>query len=221
LQSWRIGTSTSLPAGIATVRSVQDVEVVLFDLGGVLIDFGGVGAMRELAGLDSDDEVWRRWLACEWVRSFERGHCSPEEFAAGVVADWALAIDGPAFLAEFSAWLGGPLPGAVELVDEVRRVARVGCLSNTNPVHWVHWERWPFHQHFADRYLSFEIGMVKPDRELFDHVAEHVGVAPGRVVFLDDNLINVEGAREVGFQADHVRGPAEARRALVARGVLR
>jgi putative hydrolase of the HAD superfamily len=199
---------------------VEAVEVVLFDLGGVLIDFGGVDAMRELAGIGSDDEVWRRWLACEWVRSFERGHCTADDFAAGVVADWALPIDGPAFLETFSGWLGGPLPGAVELVEEVAAVARVGCLSNTNAVHWVHWERWSFHQHFEQRYLSFEIGMVKPDRELFDHVAAAVGTDPGRVLFLDDNLINVEGARAVGFQADHVRGPAEARRALVERGVL-
>ncbi len=202
------------------MRSVDDVEVVLFDLGGVLIDFGGVDAMRELAGMSSDDEVWRRWLACEWVRAFERGHCSPEEFAAGVVADWGLAIDGPAYLAEFSGWLGGPLPGAAELVDDVARVARIGCLSNTNPVHWVHWERWPFAERFEFRFLSFELGHVKPDRALFDHVAGLLPVEPARVLFLDDNLVNVEGARAGGFQAEHARGPAEARRALVERGVL-
>jgi putative hydrolase of the HAD superfamily len=199
---------------------MASIDVVLFDLGGVLIDFGGLEAMRELAGVDSDDEVWRRWLACRWVRAFERGHCSPEEFAAGVVADWDLPIEGPAYLAEFSGWLGGPLPGAVELVDEVRRVAQVGCLSNTNTVHWVHWERWPFARHFEHQFLSFELGLVKPDRELFEHVAAQLSMPPGRVLFLDDNLVNVEGARSVGFLGDHVRGPAEARAALVARGVL-
>ena len=47
--------------------------MVLFDLGGVLIELGGVAAMRELTGIESDDELWRRWLGCRWVRSYERG----------------------------------------------------------------------------------------------------------------------------------------------------
>ena len=197
------------------------IDVVLFDLGGVLIDFGGVDAMRELAGVDSDDEVWRRWLSCEWVRAFERGQCTADDFAAGVVADWGLAIDGPAYLAEFAGWLGGPLAGAEELVTDAGRVVQVGCLSNTNELHWRHWASWPFLDHLDHRFLSFELGLVKPDRELFEHVAERLRPIPAdRVLFLDDNLVNVEGARAVGFRGAHVRGPAEARAALVEHGVL-
>jgi glucose-1-phosphatase len=199
---------------------MPDIEVVLFDLGGVLIDFGGIDAMRELAGMDTDDEVWRRWLECRWVRAFERGHCSPDEFAAGVVADWGLPTDGPAYLEAFSGWLGDALPGAAELVADVRRVARVGCLSNTNALHWAHWERWPFLDELDFRFVSYELGLVKPDRELFEHVAEALPVDAASVLFLDDNLINVEGAVASGFRAAHVRGPAEARAALVERGVL-
>ena len=194
--------------------------MVLFDLGGVLIEFGGDLEMRRLSGIETDAEVWDRWLTCEWVRRFERGQCSAAEFGAGVVADWDLPIDGPAFVEAFSSWLGGVMPGSVELVDEVRAVARVGCLSNTNPIHWAHWAEWPFQEHFEHRFLSFELGMVKPDQELFAHVAASVGVAPGRVVFLDDNLVNVEGARSVGFEAAHVKGPSQARAALVELGVL-
>lgn len=62
------------------------IDIVLFDLGGVLIEFGGVEAMRALAGIDSDDELWRRWLTCRWVRSLERGDCSPADFAGGMVS---------------------------------------------------------------------------------------------------------------------------------------
>jgi hypothetical protein len=65
------------------------VEMVLFDLGGVLADFGGVGPMRELADLDTDEEEWKRWLACRWVRAFERGSCAAEEFAVGLVSEWS------------------------------------------------------------------------------------------------------------------------------------
>jgi putative hydrolase of the HAD superfamily len=195
------------------------VEVVLFDLGGVLIDFGGVGPMRELAGIDEDDELWHRWLTCRWVRAFERGECTPEEFAAGVVEDWQLRIDGPAYLAAFASWLGGALPGAEELVADVRATGVVtGCLSNTNPVHWQH--HLPFIDDLDRVFLSYEVGLVKPDRELFDHVAISLDVDRSRVLFLDDNQINVDGAEAAGFRAARTRGVVEARQALVDAAVL-
>ena len=199
----------------------EPVELVLFDLGGVLIDFAGVAPMKELAGITDDDELWRRWLSCRWVRNFERGGCSADEFAAGMVDDWDLPLEPRAFLDAFRSWPGGPLPGAAALVEEVQRTMPAGCLSNTNALHWEdHFARWPILDAFEFRFLSFELGIVKPDRELFDRVAELLPAPPGRVLFLDDNAINVEGASSAGFVAKQVRGVAEARDALVASGVL-
>ncbi len=197
------------------------VDIILFDLGGVLVDFGGVGPMRELSGIESDDELWRRWLTCRWVRSFERGGCSAEEFAAGVVGDWDLPITPDEFLDGFSTWLGGPLAGSDELVGAVRSLVPVGCLSNTNSLHWdQHFSQWPLLDMFDRRFLSFELGMLKPDREVFDRVAELLAVPTNRILFLDDNELNVEGATAAGFRARHVRGVAEAEDALRAAGVL-
>ena len=196
-------------------------DFVLFDLGGVLVDFGGVGPMKELAGIESDDELWRRWLTCRWVRDFERGHCSTEHFAAGVVADWELQIEPDEFLAAFASWPGGPLPGADVLLANVRDVMPAGCLSNTNALHWERqFSRWPILDAFDHRFLSFELGCVKPDRDLFERVAELVGAPRDRVLFLDDNLLNVDGATAAGFNAMHTRGVDEARAALVSAGVL-
>jgi glucose-1-phosphatase len=197
------------------------IDLVLFDLGGVLIDPGGVGPMRELSGLSSDEEVWARWLGCRWVRSFEAGGCSPEEFAAGVVDDWELELEPAAFLAEFARWPGLPYPGALELVSEVRALVAVGCLSNTNALQWnANYEGTPVTEAFAHRFLSFELGLVKPDREIFDAVAGSLPVSRERVLFLDDNVVNVEAAGAAGFVAEHVRGVDGARQALVGSGVL-
>lgn len=197
-------------------------EVVVFDLGGVLAEFGGVERMGTLAGLDDNEELWRRWLTCEWVRRFERGSCSPEDFAAGVVDDWGLPVTGEAFLAEFREWLVGPLPGAEELVAETRAAGvPVAVLSNTNKVHWEAGAgRWPLVSMFDRTFLSFEVGMVKPDREIFDRVVDDLGVDPDRVFFLDDNRINVDAARVAGLRSERVVGVSEARQALAAAGVL-
>jgi putative hydrolase of the HAD superfamily len=154
------------------------VDVVLFDLGGVLVDFGGVEPMKALAGIDSDEELWRRWLACPWVRRFERGHCVAGEFAAGMVDEWRLTIGPDEFLAGFRAWPGRVFPGAEQLVAETRRVVPVGCLSNTNALHWDEYgPRW---RDFDFQFLAFELGAVKPDREIFDRVADAVGAPRAR-----------------------------------------
>jgi HAD superfamily hydrolase (TIGR01509 family) len=197
------------------------IDLVLFDLGGVLIELGGVTVMRDLAGIEDDDEVWRRWLSCSWVRAFERGACSAEDFAAGVVEDWALTATPADFLASFSAWPRGPYPGADELLASVQAVVPIGCLSNTNALHWEqHRSLVAFVDRFDHRFLSFELGLLKPDRDLFDRIAELVPVPPERVLFLDDNMINVDGAVAAGFHAARAQGIEEARDALVDAGVL-
>jgi len=197
------------------------VDIVLFDLGGVLIELGGVPVMRELTGIGSDDEVWQRWLTCPWVRSFERGQCSADEFAGGVVSDWELPVSPDRFLEMFRDWPRGPIPGAWELLAEVRSIIPIGCLSNTNVLHWEHQvAQWSILDEFDFRFLSFELGLVKPDAELFEEVSDRLPVGPERVLFLDDNSLNTEAARSSGFPAEHVRGVGEARRALIDTGVL-
>jgi putative hydrolase of the HAD superfamily len=201
--------------------ATRRIDIVLFDLGGVLIEPGGIGTMRELSGIGTDEELWARWLSCRWVRRFEAGLCSPDEFAAGVVSDWRLGLEPGAFLEEFGAWVNDPFPGALELVAAVRDDVGVGCLSNTNAVQWhAHYEGTPVTETFEFRFLSFELGMVKPDREIFEEVAARLPVPPGRILFLDDNAANVTAAEATGFVGRHVRGVEEARRSLDAEGVL-
>lgn len=177
--------------------------------------------MLALSGIEDEDELWRRWLSCEWVRSFERGHCSAQEFADGVVSTWPLRVDADAFLAEFSSWVVGPYEGADRLLATVAAQVPVSCLSNTNTVHWRGpMAQWPLMNLFEQAFLSFELGMVKPDREIFEHVVGQLGVQPARVLFLDDNLTNVRAARESGLSAERVRGVGEARQALHRLGLV-
>ncbi len=195
--------------------------MVLFDLGGVLVDLGGVGPMMDLADMDDDDAFWRRWLECRWVRSFERGECSPDEFAKGIVGDWELTVDPTVFLESFREWPGRMFAGAEKLVSDTKAKVPIGYLSNTNALHWDHhFGTWPIVEAFDYRFLSYELGIVKPDRELFDNIATLLPAPPARVLFLDDNVINVNGAIDAGFEARHVRGVDGARAALVEAGVL-
>jgi glucose-1-phosphatase len=198
-----------------------EIGIVLFDLGGVLIEVGGVGPMRTMAKIDSDEELWQRWLTCPWVRRFERGQCTADEFAAGMVVEWELGMAADAYLESFRSWMSGPVPGALELLDEARRHVAIGCLSNINALHWDRLSaQSTVFDSFSYRFLSFELGMVKPDGELFEHIGSSLPLPRHRVLFLDDNDLNVDAAAAAGFAARRVQGIDEARRGLVAFGVL-
>jgi glucose-1-phosphatase len=199
----------------------EPVDLVLFDLGGVLIEVPGAPAMLELTGIASEEELWRRWLTCRWVRRFESGGCSETEFAAGVVADWQLELSPAAFLEAFQDWPAGPLPGAAELVAQTRASVATGCFSNTNALHWHnHIAAWPLASLFDHRFLSFELGLLKPDIEAFTQVADLLDVPAERVLFLDDNAMNVAGAAAAGFQAGRAAVVDEARQRLAEAAVL-
>jgi FMN phosphatase YigB (HAD superfamily) len=197
------------------------IDIVIFDIGGVLVDPGGVDPMKALAHIGSDDELWTRWLSCPWVAAFESGRCSPEEFATGVVADWQLDISPNEFLASFCSWPGEPYTGAKELLADVQHEVPTGCLSNMNALQWdMHFSRFSMLHQFDFPFLSFELGLVKPDPEIFELVVAQLPALAPRVLFLDDNTINVDAASACGFTAVRTQGVEEARQVLVDAGVL-
>jgi glucose-1-phosphatase len=69
-------------------------------------------------------------------------------------------------------------------------------------------------------FSSHLTGKIKPDPEAFEHVVDMLGCEPPEVLFLDDNLPNVEAARLIGMQAQRVRGVEESRAVLETAGIL-
>jgi putative hydrolase of the HAD superfamily len=197
------------------------IDFVLFDLGGVIIELGGVSSLQEVAASAGDEEHWHQWLASPWVRRFEKGECSATEFSTQVVAEWGLHVSPERFLEIFRDWPIGPFPGMADLLARVRQSAQIGCLSNTNSMHWEHQTSlWPVLDLFDFRFLSFELGLAKPDEAIFHAVAERLPFSPDRILFFDDVAVNSDAARSYGFRSEQVRGIEEVRNALCEFGVL-
>ncbi len=195
------------------------ITAVLFDMGGVLVE---LGSLPELLGSGCDENrFWPRWLSSPAVRRFERGDCSPDEFAAGAVVDLELDISAEAFLANFARFPRGLYPGAAELVSELSVAVDIGVLSNTNQLHWETQPDADILQRIVTRpYLSYRLGEVKPDEALYRLVLDDLERPAGEVLLLDDNQINVDGARQVGMAAEVVNGPGQARCVLTRYGLL-
>ena len=211
------------PYAHPSLAAGEQIEVVLFDIGGVLARFSGLELLRELSGSESELDVAARWLMSPMVRSFESGACTNEEFAAGVVAEWDLPYTPAQFLEVFPTWLDDPFKGAEQMIRETSAGVRVGCLSNTNALAWQGMiSRWPLSALFEERlrFLSFELGAVKPDPEIYALVIERLPVRPTHALFLDDNPLNVEAAHAAGLRAEQALGVEGARAVLTRYGLL-
>ena len=207
-------------SGDSTVTNTHDFDVLLFDLGGVLIDFAGFDELsRLLPGTPDRAEVRARWIESESVQLFERGGITPLEFARRVIGELELAFSPADFITSFFGWARGPYPGARSLLSRLHPTHRLACLSNSNELHT------PLHRRSMDPlmdryYFSDELGQVKPDREIFEHVIRDLNVPPQRIAFFDDTPVNVQAARVVGFAAYEVDGIDALRAQLQHLGLL-
>ena len=184
----------------------MDIEVILFDLGGVLIELGGVDTMMASSGLD-EAELWRRWLTSNAVRDFESGRSTPAEFSRAVVEEFELGASPEEFIDAFTVWPRGPFDGAVELLSALRGRFHLACLSNTNHLHWERFQRETtlldaLDSHFA----SHQIGRMKPDPAIYEHAIIELRAPAASILFLDDNQVNVDAAIGAGMNAVLARG---------------
>ena len=197
-----------------------DYDILLFDLGGVLIDFAGFDELaRFMPGSPGRSEVRDLWIQSKSVHLFERGAIGPESFADGVISELQIDLSPREFLSEFVPWVRGPYPGALSLLKRIRSGFLLACLSNSNEIHT------PLHRQtisgvIGTCYFSDEMGMVKPDREIFEHVIHDLDVEPGRVAFFDDTPINVDAGRQAGLMAFEVDGLEELETRLRLLGLL-
>ena len=197
-------------------------RVLLFDLGGVLVDFTGPATMlRWLEGRLTPEQIWPLWLGSPVVRAFERGDVAPEVFADRLIADLGLPVDRRQFLDEFARWPLALAAGAADMLARIPTSYVRATLSNTNVVHWPRIEGWLKTDGLFDRHFPSHLtGKLKPDPEVFAHVAETLGCEPSAILFLDDQPLNVEAARAAGLRAVQASGVTGAEAALVEAGVL-
>ena len=185
------------------------MKFLLFDLGGVLIDMPGVAKMIEWTGLD-ERTCWKQWMESTAIAQFESGKLDQNAFAHAVIETFHLPVTAQQFLIEFATWPAGFYPGATAFLQNLRRTHRIGCLTNINAIHWQRAvDEWKVYNYFDFCLASHEIGLVKPDGRIFAHAAKTIGVAPGEILFFDDNLANVRAAADCGLISHQVRGLAE------------
>jgi 2-haloacid dehalogenase len=196
---------------------------VIFDLGGVLIDWDPRYLNRTLF---ADEAAMERFLAevttPEWNAAQDAGRPWTEavEVLAARFPDERPLIE--AFHLRWSETLGGPIDGTVDVLADLReRDIRLLALSNwsaeTFPVARA---RYPFLGWFEGIVISGELGVAKPDARIFQTLIRRYDIEPSKTVFVDDSVANVEAAQQLGFIGLHFDDADRLRTDLERLGVL-
>ncbi len=194
-------------------------KVILFDLGGVLLRLNDP---IETFGLQIDqNEFKERWLRSPSVRTFESGGMNTEEFARNIVAEAEFPYDWREFLQRFDAWPGQLFDQTLSVLQAIPAKFNRALLSNINALHWgrdnIAGQLAGFFDH---AFLSYQTGLVKPDREAFEIVVNTYNCLPGEILFFDDSPLNVTAAADYGIQAVLAVGIGAVSQTLEERGVL-
>jgi 2-haloacid dehalogenase len=206
-----------------TVSTKQSIAAVVFDIGGVLLDWDPRYLYRKL--FDDEGEM-NRFLEeiCtpEWHDAHDRG--KPAEVSCA-----ELAAAHPEHRELIWAWtqrseemISGPIPGAVEVLRDLK-AAGVPCYALTNMEVWTYpqrVERYPFLRWFDGSVVSGFEGVAKPDIEIFARLLRRFDLTPSATLLVDDSPRNVRAARSVGMQGVEFRSAKELRRLLEEAGLL-
>jgi glucose-1-phosphatase len=201
---------------------LSPIDVLLFDLGGVLVEFSGVRDLAVLLqGRLSESKIREQWSRYPPSEQFGLGKLSREDFGNRFVKDWNLDLPPEDFLREFQSWSKRLFPGAVELLTLLRRRFRLAALSNSNELHWDrNTNDLGVTGLFEVAISSHQVGLCKPDPKMYLTALARLGVSPDSVMFFDDVLANVAAASALGIRAFQVDGVEGVQSRLIGERLL-
>lgn len=201
----------------------KQIEAVVFDVGKVLVQWERDLPFRDLI----PDPAMRAWfmevvIPLDWHGEHDAGRGAEEMIAerSALYPDHAHLIR--AWLTRFNDTVPGPVPGAVELVEQLHaRAVPLYAITNFGEDTWALFApTFPLFERFRDIVVSGVEKLAKPGEAIYQLAQRRFGHAPQAMLFIDDSLPNVETARRLGWHAHHFIDTPTLRRELVALGLL-
>lgn len=197
---------------------------IIFDLGGVLIDWNPAYVFDKLI---TDEDKRRRFFAeictSDWNEEQDAGRSLKEatELLVNRHPEWKEYIE--AYYGQWEEMLGGPIHETVEVFRELKESGRYRLYALTN---WsaelfpIALDRYAFLHWFDGRVVSGEEKMRKPFPEFYQLTLDRFGLRPEEVVFIDDNLRNIEAASRMDIPSIRFESAGQLRAELTQKGLL-
>ena len=179
----------------------QEIKVLLFDLGRVLVDFDHLRAAQRISVFCSKTprEIYDLFFESKATLDFEAGKISPQDFYLEVKKMLNLNLSYASFEPIWNDifFLSAKNRSVFGLVNALRANYRTALLSNINLLHYEYLKKnFPVFGAFDQIFLSFQMGLVKPDKEIYSRVIREVGVSPQEIFYTDDRPELLESTQE-------------------------
>jgi epoxide hydrolase-like predicted phosphatase len=185
-------------------------KAVIFDFGNVIINIEFQRIYQTFAKFTSKPIAYieKRITEDQIFRRYESGQFTDEEFREVIRQTLGFPLSDHEVDTAWNAILLDIPADRIDLIHKIRQKCPVFLLSNTNNIHIKASNNYLKKTHginsldilFDKLFLSYEMGMWKPDTEIYYEVLRSINLEPNEVVFFDDNLQNIESAKAIGMQ---------------------
>lgn len=176
------------------------IHACLFDIGNVLVTFDYVRTFPALAGRTARtyDEIHRHLAGM--TTELETGRLPAEQFIAAALDFIGGGVTRDEFLTAFTE-IFAPIPPVWEMLQSVRRRAPMHLFSNTSELHETYLlRRYPDFSWFSGGFFSWRLGVMKPDRAIYETALNALRLPAEQIVYVDDLPANIETGRAMGMQ---------------------
>ena len=200
------------------IMQTAPIETLLFDLGGVLIDWNPRYLFRKI--FDTEEEIdffLEHICTSDWNEEQDGGRSLLEGTTSLLLEHPKFTDPIRAFYSRWSEMLGGPIQGTLDLLGEVREEKKYRLYALTN---WsaetfpIAQERYEFLTWFTDILVSGVEKLKKPDPAIYQLALDRFDLNPATTLFIDDNARNIAAAAAMGIQVHHFTDSAALRKLL-------
>jgi HAD superfamily hydrolase (TIGR01509 family) len=195
---------------------MQGVKNIIFDLGGVILNLDN--RRTEDAFTDMGVKRFREYFghghAASFFKEYEVGQISDRQFIDSIKELTGLKVPDETIIRGWNALLLDFPSERIQLLKELGKKYRIFLFSNTNALHLAalqqiyaatFGEGATLDEHFEKTYYSHTLGMRKPDAASFEYILRENKLEGPQTLFVDDALVNVEGAEQVGLRGLYLR----------------
>jgi glucose-1-phosphatase len=191
----------------------NNLEAIIFDLGGVILNLDyqlTINAFKSL-GIDDFEAMYTQAKQNDLFDRFETGQISSQHFINSLLP---YLPNGTSPNHVVKAWnamiLDFPLE-RLNFIDQLRSKYRIFLLSNTNEIHLQAVKRAlaktterTLESYFEVTYVSHEMNMRKPNQAIFERVCTENNLNPASTLFIDDTIGHIDGAQKIGLMTHHL-----------------
>jgi len=191
------------------MKQFKNITTLIFDFGGVLINLDRNQCIQNFnrLGVKNLDKVLNNYAQSGFFEQLERGQINAETFRDEIRKMTSNTLTDSQIDEAWCSFLLDVPSEKLDLLIELRKNFRILLLSNTNSIHIEHSAATCFNykgrsmsDFFEKCYLSHEMGMAKPDAEIFEVLLADAKIQANECLLLDDGAKNIEQAQKLGIQ---------------------